>query len=83
MNLDYTMMFKPQKDGQYTEKELMKKVYDSLLEKGYDPISQIVGYFLSGDPSYITSHNDARTLIRKFERDELLEKIVRSFIEDK
>ena len=63
----------------------MKKVYEALVEKGYNPINQIVGYILSGDPTYKTSHNDARNLIRKVERDELLEKMVKNYIglEDK
>ena len=59
---------------------LLKEVYEALVEKGYNPINQIVGYILSGDPTYITSHNDARNLIRKIERDELLEKIVQYYI---
>lgn len=80
-NLDYTMTFQAQKDNKESEKEIMKKVYESLLERGYNPTSQLVGYFLSGDPSYITSHNDARTLIKKFERDELLEVIIKGYIE--
>ena len=82
-NLDYTMTFQAQKTEKESEKEVMKKVYNSLLERGYNPISQLVGYFLSGDPSYITSHNDARTLIKKFERDELLEVIIKGYIESK
>ena len=82
-NLDYTMTFQAQKTKKESEKEVMKKVYNSLLERGYNPISQLVGYFLSGDPSYITSHNDARTLIKKFERDELLEVIIKGYIESK
>ena len=53
---------------------------ESLEEKGYNPINQIVGYILSGDPTYITSHNDARNLIRQLERDELLEKMVKNYI---
>ena len=60
--------------------ERLKKVYESLEEKGYNPINQIVGYILSGDPTYITSHNDARNLIRQVERDELLEKMVKNYI---
>ena len=82
-NLDYTMTFQAQKTEKESEKEVMKKVYNSLLERGYNPISQLVGYFLLGDPSYITSHNDARTLIKKFERDELLEVIIKGYIESK
>ena len=64
---------------------ILKQVYQSLVEKGYNPINQIVGYILSGDPTYITSYNDARNLIRKIERDELLEKMVKYYIglEDK
>jgi uncharacterized protein (UPF0297 family) len=58
-------------------------VYQALKEKGYNPISQMVGYILSGDPTYITSHNGARALIRKIERDELLEELVRAYVEDK
>ena len=60
--------------------ETIKEVYNSLEEKGYNPINQIVGYILSGDPTYITSHNDARTKIRSIERDELLEKLVKYYI---
>ena len=58
----------------------MSQVYDALEEKGYNAINQLVGYFLSGDPSYITSHGNARTLIRKFERDELLEAILKHYL---
>ncbi|MCI8291018.1 MAG: IreB family regulatory phosphoprotein, partial [Clostridia bacterium] len=60
--------------------EILKDVYNSLVEKGYNPINQIVGYILSGDPTYITSHKDARNLIRKVERDELLEKMLKNYI---
>lgn len=85
MDFDKTMSFKVEKDSSLETKELMKKVYEALVEKGYNPINQIVGYILSGDPTYITSHNDARNLIRKVERDELLEKMVKNYIglEDK
>ena len=80
MNFDKTMSFKVEKDSSLETKEIMKKVYESLVENGYNPINQIVGYILSGDPTYITSHNDARNLIRKVERDELLEKMVKYYI---
>ena len=63
-------------------KDALFMVYDALREKGYNPINQIVGYILSGDPTYITSHKNARTLIGKFERDELLEEIVRYFLKE-
>lgn len=80
-NLDYTMTFQTLKDDKESEKDIMKIVYKSLLERGYNPANQLVGYFLSGDPSYITSHNNARTLIKKFERDELLEVIIKGYVE--
>ena len=59
---------------------IITSVYMSLKEKGYNPVSQMVGYILSGDPTYITSHNNARALIRKIERDELLEVLVKKFV---
>ena len=59
---------------------MLKEVYEALQEKGYNPINQIVGYILSGDPTYITSHKDARNKIRTIERDELLEKMVKNYI---
>ena len=58
-------------------------VYEAMLEKGYDPVNQIVGYLLSGDPTYITSYNNARYLISRIERDELLEVLVRAYVERK
>ena len=61
--------------------DIIKQVYEALKVKGYDPISQIVGYILSGDPTYITSYNGARNLIVKIERDELLEELTKSYIE--
>ena len=62
------------------ENDILKEVYEALVEKGYNPINQIVGYILSGDPTYITSYNDARNKIRTIERDELLEKMVNNYI---
>lgn len=61
--------------------DVLRRVYDALKEKGYSPIDQIVGYLLSGDPTYITSHNGARNLIRRLERDVLLEELVRAYLE--
>ena len=81
MASDKTMSFKVEKDRSLKTKEILKEVYQALEEKGYNPINQIVGYILSGDPTYITSHNNARNKIRTLERDELLEKMVRSFID--
>ena len=80
MNLDETMNFKIEKENNEKVQEIVKEVYSALEEKGYNPINQIVGYILSGDPTYITSHNDARAKIRKIERDELLEKMVKKYV---
>lgn len=77
---DRTMNFKVERDNNVKAREILKQVYQALVEKGYNPINQIVGYILSGDPTYITSHNDARNLIRLIERDELLEKMVKNYI---
>ncbi len=77
---DETVSFKVEKDKNVKAREILKEVYRALEEKGYNPINQIVGYILSGDPTYITSHNDARNLIRQVERDELLEKMVKNYI---
>ena len=64
----------------YTSKEILKKVYDALEEKGYNPINQIVGYIMSGDPTFITSYKNARSLIIQVERDELVEELLREYI---
>lgn len=80
MDFDKTMNFIVVNDNNVKYKEVLKEVYKALDEKGYNPVNQIVGYILSGDPTYITSHNDARNIIRKVERDELLEKMVRFYI---
>lgn len=77
---DETVSFKVEKDKNIKAREILKEVYKALEEKGYNPINQIVGYILSGDPTYITSHNDARNMIRQVERDELLEKMVKNYI---
>ena len=77
---DETMNFKVERDKNVKTKEILKEVYEALAEKGYNPINQIVGYILSGDPTYITSHRNARNLIRMVERDELLEKMVKNYI---
>ena len=63
-----------------TTEEILKTVYDALDEKGYNAIDQMVGYILSGDPSYITSHNNARSLIKHIERDDLVEELLKSFL---
>ncbi|WFA09659.1 IreB family regulatory phosphoprotein [Tissierella sp. Yu-01] len=79
-NFDETMKFEPPKDKEVQPKEILFSVYASLKEKGYNAIDQIIGYLLSGDPTYITSHNNARSLIRKLERDELLEEILKAYL---
>ena len=72
---DYTRKFNAAEDRDEQVHHVLTSVYEALKEKGYDPINQIVGYILSEDPTYITNHNNARTLIRKLDRDELLQKI--------
>lgn len=80
-SMDNTMKFNFPYDSMETNvQEVLLTVYRSLDEKGYNPINQIVGYLLSGDPAYIPRHNDARTLIRKLERDELIEELVKSYL---
>ncbi|MCC9623418.1 IreB family regulatory phosphoprotein [Thalassospira sp. MA62] len=73
----------PEDDQRANTRETLITVYQALEEKGYQPINQIVGYLLSGDPAYIPRHNDARNLIRKIERDELLEELVKSYLNDR
>ena len=80
MEFDKTMHFEVEREENEKCQEILKDVYSALAQKGYNPINQIVGYILSGDPTYITSHNDARNKIRTIERDELLEKMVKSYI---
>ena len=80
MDFDKTMSFNFEKEKNTKTKEILKEVYEALVEKGYNPINQIVGYILSGDPTYITSHKNARNKIRQIERDELLESMVKDYI---
>lgn len=77
---DETVRFNLDDGNKQAISETLTTVYRSLEEKGYNPINQIVGYILSGDPTYITSHNNARNLIRQVERDELLEEMVKNYI---
>ncbi|ADQ14887.1 IreB family regulatory phosphoprotein [Halanaerobium hydrogeniformans] len=79
---DKTMRFKIQKEDISEAGFVLKKVSKALEEKGYNPISQIVGYLLSGDPAYITSYKDARTMIRTIDRDEIIEELLSSYLED-
>jgi uncharacterized protein (UPF0297 family) len=79
--LDKTMAYKFRGEEGVSAQEALLTVYKALKEKGYNPISQLVGYLLSGDPAYITNHRNARNLIRKYERDELLEELITSYLE--
>ena len=78
-----TMMFRVQTEEENQVRDILVKVCAALKEKGYNPINQLVGYLLSGDPAYITSYGNARSLIRRLERDELLEELVRRYLENK
>ncbi|WP_223702946.1 IreB family regulatory phosphoprotein [Sutcliffiella deserti] len=81
-SFDKTMKFSFQEDTMEANvNEVLTTVYEALDEKGYNPINQIVGYLLSGDPAYIPRHKDARSLIRKIERDELIEELVKSYLD--
>jgi uncharacterized protein (UPF0297 family) len=80
-NMDYTMKFEAVNQEKITVEEVIQLVHQSLVEKGYNPINQIIGYILSGDSSYITSHNNARSIIKKFERDEILEVILQEYLD--
>lgn len=82
-NINETMQFSLENMEKDSTREILNEVYISLKEKGYNPINQIVGYIISGDPTYITSHNGARTKIRKLERDEILEELVAHYLECK
>ncbi len=75
-----TMKFNIDQEKQQEAREIIETVYRSLEEKGYNPVNQFIGYMLSGDPTYITSHNNARSIISKIERDELLEELLRSYL---
>ncbi len=76
-----TILFtNPEKKDEQTTEEILNTVYAALEEKGYNAIDQMVGYVLSGDPSYITGHNNARNIIRKVERDDLVEELLRKFL---
>ncbi|KAF0467228.1 IreB family regulatory phosphoprotein [Pediococcus pentosaceus] len=80
--LDETMFFDFGDNKQNDIRETLKTVYDALEEKGYNPIDQIVGYLISGDPAYIPRLNDARNLIRKHQRDEIIEELVRYYLSE-
>lgn len=81
-DLGNTRFFEVQTEPPTTVKAVLASVYESLQEKGYNPVNQIVGYIMSGDPTYVTSHNNARSLIMKVERDELVEEVLKAYIRD-
>lgn len=81
-NLNNTQYFRVEKEPEIQVKDVLKTVFAAMQEKGYNPVSQIVGYIMSGDPTYITSHNNARSLIMKVERDELVEEVLKAYIKN-
>ena len=80
-NINNTQFFSVQKEPELQVKDVLRIVFKALTEKGYNPVNQIVGYIMSGDPTYITSHNNARSLIMRVERDELVEEVLRFYID--
>lgn len=79
-NMNETMQFHLEGVEKVSTREILMDVYEALAEKGYHPVNQIVGYIMSGDPTYITNHNGARSKIRKLERDEILEELVTYYL---
>jgi len=79
---DFTRKFNIRYEQDQEIKDILASVYDALKQKGYDPINQIVGYILSEDPTYITNYNNARSLIRKLDRDELLQELVKQYLSE-
>lgn len=82
-NISNTQYFKVNTDPEYRVKEILDTVYDAMAEKGYNPVNQIVGYIMSGDPTYITSYKTARSMIMKVERDELVEELLKEYIKNR
>lgn len=81
-DLSNTQFFQVEPGLQISAKDILEIVFKALKEKGYNPVNQIVGYIMSGDPTYITSHNGARSLIMKIERDELVEELLKTYIRE-
>ena len=81
--IDSTQNFKVVSESENRVGDILKQVYQAMTEKGYNPVNQIVGYIMSGDPTYITSHKNARSLIMKAERDEILEELMQVYIDTK
>ena len=83
MDVQNTQYFRAVQENKMDVKEVLKLVYEAMTEKGYNPVNQIVGYVMSGDPTYITSYNSARSLIMKVERDEIIEELLNVYINTK
>lgn len=82
-NMGNTQYFKARPDVELEVKEVLSLVYEAMEEKGYNPVNQIVGYIMSGDPTYITSHMGARSMIMKVERDEIVEELLNEYIKNR
>lgn len=82
-DLSNTQFFNVKQEADIPVKKVLDEVYHAMEEKGYNPVNQIVGYIMSGDPTYITSHNGARSIIMKVERDELVEELLKEYIKNK
>lgn len=80
--INNTQYFNVQKDQDFEVKDVIARIYEALTEKGYNPVNQIVGYIMSGDPTYITSHKGARSLIMRVERDEIIEVLLEDYIQN-
>ena len=80
-DLNNTQFFRVENEREIAADDVIKMVYDALKEKGYNPVNQLVGYIMSGDPTYITSHKNARSTIMKVERDELVEEVLRFYLD--
>lgn len=81
-SMNHTVNYQIKNEEENQAKEILVSVYSALEEKGYNSLNQMVGYLLSGDPTYITSHNNARSIIRKLERDELLEEVLKFYLKE-
>ncbi|SFQ08018.1 Uncharacterized protein, UPF0297 family [Lachnospiraceae bacterium XBB1006] len=82
-DLNNTQYFRVEKEVELPVSDVIAKVFEALKEKGYNPVNQIVGYIMSGDPTYITSHMNARSLIMRVERDEIVEEVLKYYLEKK
>lgn len=83
MDKENTVQFDVMKDKKDMTKVILTDVYNALIEKGYNPVNQLVGYLISGDPTYITNYNGARALVSKLERDDILEEVLKSYLDIK